>query len=384
MAVLRISSAGGILPAYPSRGLPEGNAQTNNNLLPSVSEFRPLQNDTTVATVGVSNPQTLYRFARNAAGAPNSDMSTGWTVNSAALNYVKGQTNDDATERTYYTYADGSQTPKATDITAAIRTLGVPAPSTAPSVALTATYGFYPETKEAEVKQAKELMLRRILEDGLVAATVGLADALPASGWLLESQLRPTAPEANLHVLRLFAVNPSTDALISTYSSDMTVADAGWVFDPALGGFYITAPGGFVTPAWATGHTKWWAIRLRGFVEALDVSSAALITALQTVKRPGTQGAINLLTAPQATTVTDRVALLVDKDNELVKPFVDVLYARQTEVAQMFNQGGKAVMKRAVQDYYASSTVTTAISNAKTVFAEQMWRYIELIATATP
>lgn len=127
MSVVKFDSFGGEFPSVSPRALPGGAAQVNQNLYARTSEFRPLKTDLTVASCS-NNTLTMHRFARKADGSFNSDTSTGWIASTADRNYVKGQINDERTERTYYTLNDGSARPRVVDVTGQDRVLGVPRP----------------------------------------------------------------------------------------------------------------------------------------------------------------------------------------------------------------------------------------------------------------
>lgn len=381
MAAIKLNSLGGLYPAVLPRALPDDGAQVASNLFAGTNEFRPLATDTTVTTSAVSNPQTLYRLARKADGSLSTDMATGWKTHAAVINYVKGQLNDDAKERTYYTYGDGSAAPRALDATGQDRQLGVPSPLTKLTLALNEVYTFTPELRDIELASAKEKIVQAILGVGNTPVLVGLGSLLPTPGWVMESDF-DTSDDAKKHVIRVFAVNPATNAIISTYSN-MPPAEASWVFDPALGGYYAEKPVGYTVPAWATGHTKWWCVRLRAFAQAFDINSAALTTALGAIAKPGTQGAEDFLTVSDISTIVTRLTTAADKDEVAVKTMIDAMQSKQSEVADMFNQGGATSLVQAVGAFYAKTEVSTAIESAKDAFAEQIWRYAEMIGSAT-
>jgi hypothetical protein len=128
MSVIKLPAFGGEAPSISPRNLPAGAAQTNQNLLLSHAEFRPLSNDAAVASTA-SGTKTLYRMARVTGGAFNSNPATGWITSTADRSYVKGQIDDELTERTYLTFDDGSAKPRAIDVDGADRVLGVPRPT---------------------------------------------------------------------------------------------------------------------------------------------------------------------------------------------------------------------------------------------------------------
>lgn len=129
MAVIRIDNFGGEIPRLPARALPAGAAQVSQNLLATATEFRPLQDDAVVVAGGITpGSQALYRLSKDANGVVRTLDSAGWLVSAGSKNYVKGQINDDGSERTYISTNDGSAPPHATDTSGASRQLGVPAP----------------------------------------------------------------------------------------------------------------------------------------------------------------------------------------------------------------------------------------------------------------
>ena len=145
MSVIKIKTFGGELPSIHPRSLPAGGAQVARNLLASTGEFRPLKTDLAVAVSAVINPKTVHRLARTNTGAFNTDMTTGWITSASDLNYVKGQIDDDATERTYYTFNDGAAAPRVIDALGANRQLGVPAPTLPIGVTVTVNDEFTAE-----------------------------------------------------------------------------------------------------------------------------------------------------------------------------------------------------------------------------------------------
>lgn len=126
MALFKFDNFSGELPSVSPRSLGAA-AQLNQNLYLPTLEFRPLKADLAVAACP-SGTKTLHRLARKADGSFNSDASTGWITSTALRSYVKGQVNDERTERTYFTFDDGSARPRIVDASGADRVLGVPRP----------------------------------------------------------------------------------------------------------------------------------------------------------------------------------------------------------------------------------------------------------------
>lgn len=128
MAAVKITNFGGEAPSVSPRALGPEASQENRNLLLSTSEFRPVREDKLVAGT-LAGTKSLYRFARRVDGTFNSDPTTGWITKNIERSYVKGQINDERTERTYLTTDDGSLPPRTIDVTGQDRRLGVPRPT---------------------------------------------------------------------------------------------------------------------------------------------------------------------------------------------------------------------------------------------------------------
>lgn len=139
MTIIKIDNFTGELPRVSPRALGEA-AQVNSNLLATSTEFRPLQADATITTAP-AGAQTLYRMSRDGSGNLHTSDSAGWIAEATYKSYVKGQIADDATERTYVTFNDGSAAPRAIDATGQNRVLGVPKPASL-TVALNAVGEF--------------------------------------------------------------------------------------------------------------------------------------------------------------------------------------------------------------------------------------------------
>lgn len=128
MSIIQIRNFGGELPRVSAAALPSNAAQINRDLLTTSVEFRPLQADATVSACP-ANTKSLYRLSRDASGVLRTDESTGWVFDAKDKSFVKGQINDDATDRTYVSVNDGTSFPYAIDALGASRQLGVPAPT---------------------------------------------------------------------------------------------------------------------------------------------------------------------------------------------------------------------------------------------------------------
>lgn len=171
MPVIKFDNFGGEYPSVSPRNLPPGAAQTNRNLYALTGEFYPLKADSTVASCP-SGTKTLHRFARTADGSFNQTFSSGWITSTADRSYVKGQINDERTERTYFTFDDGSARPRITDVNGSDRVLGVPRPAK-PVVAAVVTDELTGEEAEVFLNDVVANKLRSAIADSILRVEPG-------------------------------------------------------------------------------------------------------------------------------------------------------------------------------------------------------------------
>lgn len=245
MALVQIKVFGGEMPSVSPRALPATAAQQAWNILASTPEFRPLADDATAAASPTPNAKTLYRLARTAAGEFSTVMSTGWITHAGVVNYVKGQVNDDATERTYYTAGDGSFAPRVLDAAGQDRLLGVPAPTTKLTIAANETAQFTPDDKATAVTSLNEQVLTAF-QAAMTPAKIGPAlDSAPQY---------KTFPDM---LYRVFMLAAPKGAITNAFTGP--VADYNWALDPSLGGVYVDDVAdyyyGIPIPAFAAGYT---------------------------------------------------------------------------------------------------------------------------------
>lgn len=172
MSIIKITNFGGELPRVSPRALPADAAQVNSNLLATSTEFRPLLGDTVVG-VAPNGAKTLYRLARNSSGVLRTDDTSGWIAEVDDKSYVKGQINDDGSERTYVSFNDGSAPPRSIDALGKNKLLGVPPPAT-----LTATLNVAPRFTRAE---GTDWITQRLVPDITGAMLETLVDSASSS-----------------------------------------------------------------------------------------------------------------------------------------------------------------------------------------------------------
>lgn len=296
--MLNFSNFGGEIPRASAQALPADAAQVNQNLLATSTEFRPLSADTTITT-GLDGAKTLYRLSRNADGTlrtndPAGD-ATGWIAEAADKSYVKGQINDDATDRTYVTFNDGTQAPRAIDATGANRLIGVPAPvwmsaALAPVASFTASEG-------ADWAVS-------VLAPAIVSATLASSE--------LDNVLARVNPAATGSIAGPYSfrglswVNPGdTDVWNLRYTISLSNPNAAGLLDPKIGPDTATTPGSVVLritclPYW-------------GFVN----NPGNLLTAIGAIVNPKT--GTPLFTGADPAAIRDELATRLSPDTDTIK-----------------------------------------------------------------
>lgn len=144
--LIRIKGLSGVLPAIAPTELPASNAQIATNCRFDAVELRPWDGQSQVfATMPKPGTiRTIYRFGQDV-----SNDTQYWFHWATDVNVVRGPVAGDTSELTYYT---GDGLPKVTDSSLALtgatqeypigyRTLGVPHPTTSPTLAATGTPG---------------------------------------------------------------------------------------------------------------------------------------------------------------------------------------------------------------------------------------------------
>lgn len=173
MAAIKIENFGGELPSVSPRALPANSAQTNRNLYLATTEFRPLSEDSVVAACDAGT-KTIHRFARREDGEFNTNPAEGWIATPQERSYVKGQVNDERTERTYYTVDDGSERPRVIDVKGNNRLLGVPRPTKSTVTVV--------EGKEFTPEEAENFLYGEV-KDSLITAFSGNRVPAGQSRW---------------------------------------------------------------------------------------------------------------------------------------------------------------------------------------------------------
>jgi hypothetical protein len=282
---IKITNFGGLHPKASPRALPSDGAQIAKDLQPGNREFRPLGQDTqVVASSGVTNPKTIYRFQHKSDGTFNTDMTTGWIVKAIEMSFVKGQINDDTTERTFATSDDGSNPPWVYDATDTVtgRRLGVPAPTDAPTLVVNRVAQFSTDDRAAAVKAASDYF-KTLANDATMlvptwfgAATTTQSDFRPGTthDGYVDRVTVPTLnadPSQQLRVFRLDSTGGADNGGISNTYDSFDAASYQWVMDPSLAGFYQTSPSSApLWPTWAGTNNDHWCVPFTAYAIAYE------------------------------------------------------------------------------------------------------------------
>lgn len=383
MPIIKLTTFGGLRPKASARALPDDAAQTANNLLATTTEFRPLAADSTiVAASGVSNPQTIYRMQRLSGGALNLDFASAanWSISAIEKSFVKGQLNDDATERTYVTFNDASQPARAIDNTGQDRQLGVPAPTTAPTVAVNVVDEFTPEERssgiDAGIAQSVQAIRDNVTPVWLGAAHPGTA----VTGVLDRSADNGFAAPNTFHEARLYRLTAAGGTVNNSYCS-VDASQFSWIFDPLLAGFPFTA---LASPSWAGGAgTAHLAIAYCAYGLTYALNSAGLTTELAAIPMPGKTDGTKLWTGAQVTQVVSILGTVLDPAGPEVGPTIALLASKVAELRVLLDGGGLASVVATTQAFYSKSDVATEISTAINNFANNVFQQADLVARSS-
>lgn len=383
-----ITSFGGILPALKPRALPADAAQDNRNLLASVPDFRPLATDLNVAVSGTANPKTLYRLDRKADGSFNTDMSTGWVVNAATVSYVKGPINNDTTERTYYTFDDGSAAPRWLDATGTDRILGVPQPPL-PTAVLSATAKFTAEDRTGAIEAAL-LLVQTTIRANLTAVWRGATEPGAGDTGFINLQALETATANQAQQARLYRVaseNGGRNGALSNAYSTFPLDGFSFVFDPAMQPFWATIDAN--SPAWAgysPGHAPdHIGVAFTAYGLTYD-AAAGLNAALAAIPMPGKTDGTKLLTAAQVSNgvdgIVDRLAAKLSPAAVEVAPKLSALFQSVQELRHLLNGGLRAAQQGQMTAFYAKADVAALIASELESWAEKVFNRAKAVRSS--
>ncbi|MBX3653190.1 MAG: hypothetical protein KF686_03330 [Ramlibacter sp.] len=384
MAVLRTQSFGGVMPRVSPRALPPGAAQTAHNLDPSTSEFRPLAQDTEViAASGFTNPLTIFRLQRNADGSLNTNFSDAskWRIHAGDVSYVKAQVNSDVTDRHYYSFDDGSAPPRVVDALGDDRQLGVPKPTSAPTINVNVVDEFTTEERSAAIDEGIGSAVTAI-KNNLTAQGSGAPEpGGTTAGYLTRSVANGFEPENKAQQMRLYRLS-SDGGVVSDAYSTIAASEFSWVLDPSLGPVRIDFE--TAAPTWAGGtNTPHIALAFHAYAQTYDFDSAAAATALAAIGMPGKTDGTKLLTSDQVTELVAQLALYFNPDGDFLKPKLDNLRTKVQEFKGLLDGGQRTSLVAMTTAFYSKSDVAAEITSALSAFAEKVWQAADDVARSS-
>jgi hypothetical protein len=321
MASLVLRGFGGMAPSSVDVASDPSVAQAAQNLDLRYGDFRPLPQAANVATVTAG--QTLYRF----------ETAGGFITRPGVVNFVRGPIPTDSTERTYYT---GDGAPKVTDIGGVVRQLGVPSPTTAPTVTINVTDEY--STDDAAADQSKKLAeVLAAVRTGVNWGYIGLTDADLAAKFV-------PGPAPWVYAFKIAGVL-SDGSFVPTNAAHRTLLDDRVHFHLGdIGG----TPYGFAD------------VHVRGAQIALSDMSTALaaITDPSDATKP-------LLTTAQITTFQAGLADTLKPAQGARDSAIDRLRLLKDQMVDLADNGSAASAANvgAVGAYYAKTEVVAAIND---------------------
>lgn len=336
MPQILITKFAGMAPSISPKLLPEGFGTEVKNLDTRFGDFRPFYAAATVqsATAGA----TLYRFATNSS----------FITNTNDVDYARGPLASDTTERTYYT---GDGAPKVTDITLAVRPLGVPKASLAPTITRVVVDELSTEEAETYYKQLGAKVLaymnaNRTLTYIGAARTAPWNGTIPTPSTSYEDQVRFTIPSSTVNGVKtptkeiyksLFGTGVEVDA--DNYAAILRARAPSYAF-PNLKSILLT-------------YT--------------DAAGATLFTDAQAQK------------------FVDFISDLVSVNNDYVKTRSAKLQslADQFYAAASGGDGLNSAINAAWVNFYSQTAVTDAITKGKNTLAQNLLNMTNTLSSPT-
>lgn len=334
MAVVSISLFGGMLPSANPQLIDSNRAVFASDVDVRYQDFRPAITPASVTTATAG--ATLYKFSG----------SSTFLTNTNDVNYVRGPIPNDTTERTYYT---GDGVPKVTDLTLAVRQLGVPKPSTAPVATVVKNVSFTTADAENAKKWAPSYIFTAVKTNAIQGVYSGMADADLTD---LSSTSRPW----EYSVVRSGTLSGSV--FTPSITSDVCL------LSPSLE--YVTDTTTIKVPLFVRG---------RKYV----ADNTTLTTVLTNIPSPDpTKPTEKMLSSDQVTKLAAGIqACLVSRDSE-VADIIAKVKALKISFMALLNSPGNATNLQAGANalIYSSAAGVTAIDNAVTGLANQVLQYI--------
>lgn len=379
---IKVTNFGGLYPKASARALPNDGAQAANNMQANITEFRPLNADTTVvANTGITNPLTIFRLQRNSDGSLNTNYasSTNWKTYAADVNLVKGPLNDNTTDRHYLTYNDGSAPPRVIDATGTDRQLGVPAPTVKPAAVVNVVSEFTVENRGLALIANRDAAIQIIRSNASPTWVGATHPGLTTSGYLDHKASNGFAQDELSQQVRWYRLTGASGTVSNSYSG-VAADQFGWIFDPALAPFIVQAGSGL---SWATAGQYHLGIGFVSYGRAYTLDTATITTQLGALIMPGTVST-PALTGAQITEVLGRLQAYGDPTlSSTAKAKIDALSAAVDKLKALLDGGARGSIVATTQAFYSKADVAQAVTDAIANAAESIFAAADGVARSS-
>jgi hypothetical protein len=322
MSVIRLENFSGMAPSANDSYIKPELATLAKNVDLRFQDLRPVISPTTVTSAAAGS--TLYKFAN----------SNTFATKSGDVNFVRGPIPNDATERTYYT---GDGFPKVTDLTLAVRQLGVPKPASAPVTTLVKNVSFTVEDSENAKFWAPSFIYTAVKTGAIQGVYFGLENTD-----LLDLTASPRPWE--------FSVVRSGSLSGGIFTP--TIATDSCLFSPELE--YVTDNSTVKVPLFVRGRKY-------------KADNGTLTTVLTAIPSPDTtQADAKMLSAVQVTKLALGIQAYLASKDTVINDIVAKVRALKVDFMAMLNSPGTVVSSQAGLNTaaYTSSAGVVAMSNA--------------------
>ena len=325
-----------MIPSGQPKLIAESASVYCQNTFSRFGDLRPVKTDAEVASGAVANAKTQYRMSRKPDGSSFADGTTGWKTSAGLVNYVRGPVAGDSTERTYYT---GDGAPKATNLAGVIRALGVPEPTSAPTVTVNAVAQMTPEEVTTSYND-------------LISTVVQLLKANLTGG----SETRITPPDITGG--EIDPVDPWN--LIWSFAD---TAENAYLLNATIGGY---RDGGAIKVR----------VSCRPAVAVLNES--ALRAGLAALKKPDDDGPgdhveTDLFSSEQIDNIVDSIKKTYTAEGTFVKTRLAEMKSEFDSVVKIISSGQAATASvSAMRAFYALPAVTLEVSKKRTDALRQL------------
>lgn len=332
MGVIQLNRFSGMAPSANQAITGHGVAYDARNVDLRFKDLRPFNTPTVVATVTAG--ASLHRL----------NGSSTFITNANECSYVRGQIVGDTTERTYYT---GDGVPKVTDLTLAVRQLGVPKPATAPTVAVVKNPSYSTSDAENAKVYAPSYIFTAVKTSAIQGVYAGLLDAEL-------TDLTATARPWEYSVVRSGSLSGSVFT--------PTVATDACLLSPELE--YLTDSTTIKVPLF---------VRARKYV----ADNTTLVNVLTNIPSPDvTQPTAKMMTPAQVTLVAAGIqAHLASRDAEVLDLLTKVKQEKVDFMALLNNPGSITNLQAGVNASVYTTTpgstlLASALSNAASAIVQ--------------